>query len=123
MESYKIIPDTPKPFIRTMFSWSEDRGIHWEKMKSGDSFFVNNLHEAGSVVTCFRYFQKAHPTLSKGLRIVRRKEEGTDRYQLFFVTDDGSTKSRGARKSKRISPEHRAKIKAAHIARYSAHNP
>jgi hypothetical protein len=118
MESYKIISDTPKPPTRTMFLWSEDRGIHWEKIESGDSFFVNNLHEAGSVASCFRYFQKAHPNLSKGLRVVRRKEEGTDRYQIFFVPDDGSTKSRGARKSKRISPEHRAKIRAAHLARH-----
>jgi hypothetical protein len=66
------------------FSYWKDRGIVWENIEGGDMFPVKDAHEAMSVYTCFRFFQKNHPEKSKKLRCLRRQQpDGT--FNIFFV--------------------------------------
>jgi len=82
VELYKITK-TNVSSIHFSSGWKE-RGIVWEDICAGDMFTVINNHEAMSVYTCFRFFQKIHPDKSKNLKCVRRKQpDGT--VNIFFV--------------------------------------
>lgn len=66
------------------YSYWKDRGIVWEDISGGNMFSVKDAHEAMSVYTCFRAFQKTHPEKSKKLKCVRRQQpDGT--FNIYFV--------------------------------------